>query len=165
MDITNYVSGITANITNEIIPKSIPATTVGNGFVDLATLTKTNVELLQSTVTGNTTDITALKANQTIVGIVQGKNLFNKDVPAANIGRIISSVGGNTASGATYETSDYIDVSAYPSGQTFAGKSLALVGVLEGELFILIKQKLLILQAQPMKLKVLPKLNPQAQSI
>lgn len=44
MDITSYVSGVTANITNQTSPKSIPASVVGNALTSLATLTKTNVE-------------------------------------------------------------------------------------------------------------------------
>ncbi|MCC8409909.1 SGNH/GDSL hydrolase family protein [Mucilaginibacter sp. UR6-1] len=44
MDISNFVSGVTANISNKTEPKSIPASTVGAAFSELANLTKTAVE-------------------------------------------------------------------------------------------------------------------------
>ena len=65
MDITSYVSGITQNITNQTQAKSIPATTVGGGFTDLASLTKTNVDAANALITGNTQSIAILQSGFT----------------------------------------------------------------------------------------------------
>ncbi|RKR82663.1 hypothetical protein BDD43_2848 [Mucilaginibacter gracilis] len=48
MDISNFLSGVTHNITSQTAPKSILGSTVGNTFTDLANLTKTTIESLSA---------------------------------------------------------------------------------------------------------------------
>ena len=68
MDITGYVSGITANILNQTLPNTIPPTVVGQGYIDLANLTKTNVDAVSATtltLSGITSGLTATVTGHT----------------------------------------------------------------------------------------------------
>ncbi len=145
MDITSYVSGITANISNQTAAKSIPASTVGQGYIDLANLTKTNIESVNALATGNTLalsgattantlSITNLQTSvsglsSTVTGftaqiaakvntsaiLVTGKNLLNPADLNVAVGYYLAGSGALT-SNSTYNTSGFIPVT---SGQTY----------------------------------------------
>ncbi|QEC78762.1 hypothetical protein [Mucilaginibacter ginsenosidivorax] len=122
MDITNYLSGITANITSETAPKSIPATVVGNAFTNLANLTKTAVEQ-KLDITGSTIFLTGVTNSQVTaaIGYIPGnvnatittsKNLFNLNDSNVSLGHAL--LPGNTVPvvNANYNTTGFIPVVA-----------------------------------------------------
>lgn len=92
MDINNFVSGVTTNISNQTAPKSIPSTVVGQALVDLANLTKNSLDL-KLDISGSTVFLTGITKNQVTTalnftpasatttlagyGITSGDTLFN----------------------------------------------------------------------------------------
>lgn len=80
MDISNYLLGIANNITNKTQKKSISGTTVGQSFVDLATLTKTAIDALPTTTNvnlkANISDLTQIKL-LSLSNFISGGTVYN----------------------------------------------------------------------------------------
>jgi len=126
MDIINFNTGVTASITNQTLPNTIPASTVGKAITDLATLTKTAVELVDTrvtatnvAVTGQTATISALQiAILSKADTVIGKNKFNK--ATTSYGFMDNTGVINTNNNNPYVYSEKIKVTA---GVTYVGSA------------------------------------------
>lgn len=105
MDINNFVNGVNTNISNQTAPNTISPLTVGSTIIDLANITKSNIESgdtrvtnLTNTVSGNTSNINNLQT-----GLTQTNTNLNgvKAITTGNtvsITNLTNTVTGNTAS-------------------------------------------------------------------
>lgn len=132
MDVSNYINGVIVNISGKTQPNSISPSVVGNAFIDLANMTKQNVESgvtlvnnLSGVVSGNTSNISNLsgvtKAIQTgltatnvtvsantsaIASIQSGLTSYLKLDSANNLNLSASTVNGKTLSVGNIELSE-----------------------------------------------------------